>query len=127
MKFRETPKKLYKINYDNFNFNTLNTNLTLTSKNKYEYKCDDLDDIDYISLYFFLSSNLSTHPYIIIAYPDDFFYEVINKLCDTVPFLKKDNIIAYKIENEKKVKIQMLKTVKDNGINDKCKIRIEFE
>ena len=56
-----------------------------------------------------------------------FFYEVINKLCDTVPFLKKDNIIAYKIENEKKVKIQMFKTVKDNGINDKCKIRIEFE
>ena len=127
LKFRETPKKMYKINYDNFNFNTLNTNLTLTSKNKYEYKCDDLDDIDYISLYFFLSSNLSTHPYIIIAYPDDFFYEVINKLCDTVPFLKKDNIIAYKMENEKKVKIQMFKTVKDNGINDKCKIRIEFE
>ena len=53
LKLRETPKKLFKINYDNFI--SFNTNLTLTSKNKYDYKCDDLDDIDYISLYFFLT------------------------------------------------------------------------
>ena len=125
LKLRETPKKLFKINYDNFI--SFNTNLTLTSKNKYDYKCDDLDDIDYISLYFFLSPNLEDHPYIIVSSPDEFFHEVIKKLYKAVSYLKKDNIIAYKYENEKKIEVQMFKTVKENKLNDKSKIIIEFE
>ena len=125
--FRETPKKIYKINYDNNNFNTLNTNLTLTSKNKYESKWDDIYDVDYISLYFFLSPNFSTHPYIIVAQPDEYFCDVIQKLYNTVHYIKKNNIIAFKYDDDKKEEIQMFKTVKDNGLNDKSKIKIEFE
>ena len=124
-KFRETPNKLHKINYDNINLNTLNSNMTLTSKNKYESKWDDLDDIDCISLYFFLSPDYTSHPYIIFSYPDEFFCEVIRKLCNTVHYIKKDNIIAFKYENEKKKEIEMFKTVRDNGLYHKCKIIIE--
>ena len=127
LRFRETPKKIYKINYENNNFNTLNTNLTLTSKNKYESKWDDIYDVDYISLYFFLSPNFSTHPYIIVAQPDEYFCDIIQKLCNTVHYIKKNNIIAFKYDDDKKEEIQMFKTVKDNGLNDKSKIKIEFE
>lgn len=121
-KQRETPKKIYKINY--YNCKTFNTNLTLTTKDKYKYV--DLDDIDYISLHFFVNSNLEDYPYIIVSYPDESFYDVIKKLCDTIPDLKRDKIIAFKYENESKTEIQMFKSVKDNGLNDKSKIIIEF-
>lgn len=123
-KNRELPKKLYKLNYDNFF--TANTNLTLSSKNNYDFNYDDLDD-ECISLYFYFDSNLNGHPYIIVSSPDEFFYEVIKKLCNTVPNINKDKIIAYKYEDEKKTEIQTFKTIKDNELKDKSKIIIEFE
>ena len=125
LKLKETPKKIYKINYDNFS--TVNTNLTTSSKNKYENLYDDLDDIDSISLYFYLTPNLKDHPYIIISSPNEFFSEVIKKLCDTATFIKKDNIIAYKYENDNKIELEMFKTLKENGLKNKSKIIIKFE
>lgn len=123
-KNRELPKKLYKLNYDNFH--TVNTNLTLTSKNNHDFNYDDLDD-ECISLYFFLDSNLNSHPYIIVSSPDELFYEVLKKLCNTVPYIDKYKIKAFKYENEKKTEIQTFKTVNDNELKDRSKIIIEFE
>lgn len=122
-KFRETPKKIYKINYDNFN--TINTNLTLTTKNNINDNRFDLDDIDYISLYFFLGQNLNDHPYIIISNPDELFTDVLKKFCDTVPFIKREDIAAFKYENNQKFEVQMFKSVKENKLTDKSKIIIE--
>ena len=53
--------------------------------------------------------------------------EEIKKLRETVPFMKKDNIIAFKYENEKKSEIQMFKNLKENGLKDRSKILIEYE
>ena len=75
---------------------------------------------------FFLSPNIKDHPYIIIVNPDDLFFQVIQKLCDTVPYIEKDKLIAFKYEDENKIEIDMYKTVKDNGLTDKCKIIVEF-
>jgi hypothetical protein len=124
IKVNETPKKHFKLNFNNLNI--FNTNLTLTTKNRYNYDYDDLEDIDSISLYFFLSPNIKDHPYIIIVNPDDLFFQVIQKLCDTVPYIEKDKLIAFKYEDENKIEIEMYKTVKDNGLTDKCKIIVEF-
>ena len=121
-KFWETPKKIYKINYDNFN--TINTNLALTTKNNNDNKFD-LDNIDYISLYFFLSPNLNDHPYIIISNPEELFIDVIKKFCDTIPFIKREDIIAFKDEDNQKFEVQMFKSVKENKLTDKSKIIIE--
>ena len=125
LKLRDSPKKLFKLNLDNFN--TLQTNVTLTSKNNYKYIYDNLDDIDYISLHFYLNSKLDSHPYIIMASSDDYFYKVIKQLCNTAPFLKIEYITAYKYDNGTKIEIQTTKTVKDNGLNEKSKILIEYE
>lgn len=124
LKVNDSPKKTFKFNFNNLS--TLNSNLILTSKNKYNYDYDELEDIDAISLFFFLSPNIKDHPYIIIANPDDLFFQVIQKLCRTVPYIKKDKLTAFKYENEDKIELEMYKTVKDNGLNDKCKIIIEF-
>jgi hypothetical protein len=35
-------------------------------------------------------------------------------------------LIAFKYEDENKIEIEMYKTVKDNGLTDKCKIIVEF-
>lgn len=130
IKSKDAQKKLYKYNYDNYNFSTVNTNITnvtLTSNNKYNFNYDEIDDMESILLYIYINSNLKEHPYTIISSPDDLFCEVIKKLRETIPFMKKDNIIAFKYENEKKSEIQMFKNLKENGLKDRSKILIEYE
>ena len=123
--FRLTPRKLFSLNLDNYN--SLSTNLSSSSKNKYRIYYDNLDDGDYISLHFYFNKKLENHPYIIMASPDQYFYKVIKQLCNSAPFLKKEYITAYKFENGKKIEIQTKKTVKDNDLNEKSKILVEFE
>lgn len=125
LKLRETPKKLFKLNLDNFN--TVQTNLTLTSKNHFRYLYDHLDDADYISLNFFLNQKSEGHPYIIMASPDEYFYKVIKKLCNTIPYINKKYVSSYILENGEMKEIQNKKTVRENGLTENSKIYINYE
>lgn len=124
---KEAQKKLYKLNYDNANFSTVNTNISLTSNNKYYFNYEELEELDSILLYIYLNSSLKGHPYTIVSSPDDLFCEVIKKLRNTVPLIKKARIVAFKYENENKTEVQLFKTLKENGLKDKSKILIEYE
>lgn len=124
---KETQRKLYKFNYDNSNFSTVNTNISLTSNNKYYFNFEELEELDSILLYIYLNPNLKGHPYTIVSSPDDLFCEVIKKLRNTAPFIKKAKIVAFKYENENKTEIPLFKTLKENGLKNKSKILIEYE
>ena len=100
---KEAQKKLYKLNYDNANFSTVNTNISLTSNNKYYFNYEELEELDSILLYIYLN------------------------LRNTVPLIKKARIVAFKYENENKTEVQLFKTLKENGLKDKSKILIEYE
>ena len=126
LKPKDEQKKLYKYNYDNSNFNTVN-NITITSNAQYKFNFEELKEMESILLYVYINSILKGYPYTIVSSPDDLFSEVIKKLRNTAPFLRKKSIIAFKYENEKKTEIQIFKTLKDNGLKDKSKILIELQ
>lgn len=120
LKAKEAQKKIYKFNYDNSNFSTVNTN-------KYYFNFEELEELDSILLYIYLNPNLKGHPYTIVSSPDDLFCEVIKKLRKTVPVIKKAKIVAFKYENENKIEIPLFKTLKENGLKNKSQILIEYE
>ena len=126
LKSKDAQKKLYKYNYDNSNFSTVN-NITLTSNDHYKFNFEELKELNSILLYVYINSIVKGYPYTIVSSPDDLFSEVIKKLRNTAPFLRKKSIIAFKYENEKKTEIQIFKTLKDNGLKDKSKILIELQ
>ena len=98
-------------NSSNFYFNDMNNN------------------IDYISLHFFLNKTSNVeHSYIIISSLNELFSQVTKKLFKAASSLNKDNIIGFTSQNNDKIKLLELdKTVKDNGLNDGSKIIIQFK
>ena len=114
-------KIIYKNIYDNNSINSsLLLNSTLFSNN---------NNTDYISLNFFLNNkSFKEHSYIIITSLNELFSSVIQKLFNTIPFLKKKNIIGYTLhDNDNTTLLDLNKTVKDNGLTDGSKIIIQLK
>ena len=86
------------------------------------------NDIDYISLYFYLNKkNYENHSYIIITSLNELFSKVVQKLLNAVPFLSKDNILGYISLDNEKIKLELNKTVEDNNLKDGSKINVQIK
>ena len=112
--------------------NSEKNNILSSNNSNYAY-LNDFDDInnniDYISLHFFLNNkSIGEHSYIIITSLKELFSEVTKKLFKAAPSLNEDNIIGFTSQDNDKMKLLELdKTVKDNGLNDGSKIIIQFK
>ena len=122
-------KVMTKINPENNNkISTLLSNYNFSI-----YNNNNFDDInsnkDYISLHFFLSNkSLEEYSYIIITTLNELFSEVTKKLFKTAPFLKKENIKEYMLQDNDKMKLlEINKTNKENELRDGSQIIIQFK
>ena len=118
-------KNLYRNNSEKNNI-VCSNNFSYIFSNDFD---DINNNIDYISLYFFLNNKSNgEHSYIIITSLNELLSEVIKKLFKAAPSLNKDSIIGFTSQDNDKMKLLELdKTVKDNGLNDGSKIIIQFK
>ena len=125
-------KYLYRNNSDKNNIICSNL-LNEKANNSSYFYFNDIDEInnniDYISLHFFLNNkSIGEHSYIIITSLNELFSEVIKKLFKAAPSLNKDNIIGFISQDNDKINLLELdKTVMDNDLNEGSKIIIQFK
>ena len=131
-KKQNKPNKRKNNNLDNINNKStiLSNNQNYSSFNSLnELNFSENNNIDYISLNFFLNNkSIGEYSYIIITYLEEIFSGVTNRFFNTAKFLNKEKIIGFtKEENDKLTLLELNKTVKDNGLKDGSKIVVQFK